>query len=231
MKNEYLMRPIARIYTDFPEKFGLPRQSGLVTQLRGKIIFEPPFRDPAALRGLEAYTHLWLLWLFSKNPAEERFVPTVRPPRLGGNRRMGVFATRSPNRPNPIGLSAVRLEDISFDKKLGPVIEVSGIDTVSGTPILDIKPYLGFTDSHPEAVCGFADEHRKDNLRVEFSPSAENISAELKTELCELLAQDPRPHYQNDPERIYGFTYRDLEIGFKVENGILTVLGIEKKTI
>lgn len=230
MKTEYLMKPIARIYTDFSEKFGLPRQSGLVAGLRGKIIFEPPFRDPSALRGLEEYSHIWLLWLFSESPVG-RFMPTVRPPRLGGNRRMGVFATRSPNRPNPIGLSAVRLEGISFDKKLGPVIEVSGIDTVSGTPILDIKPYLGFADAYPEAVCGFADRHRGEQLQVEFSPAVKNIPEDLKNELCAILAEDPRPHYQNDPERIYGLTYRGLEIGFKVENGILTVHGIEKKTV
>lgn len=228
MSTEYNMRPIAKIYTDFPEKFGLPRQSGLVPELRGKIIFEPPFRDPAAVRGLEAYTHIWLLWLFSESPVG-RFMPTVRPPRLGGNKRMGVFATRSPNRPNPIGLSAVRLESICLDKKLGPVISVSGIDMLNETPILDIKPYLGFADAHPEAVCGFADEHRDEKLRVKFSQSAANaLTEEVQGELCAILAEDPRPHYQNDPERIYGFTYRELEIGFKVENGLLTVLNAEK---
>ena len=228
MSTEHNMQPIAKIYTDFPEKFGLPRQSGLVPELRGKVVFEPPFRDPAAVRGLEAYTHIWLLWLFSESPVG-RFMPTVRPPRLGGNKRMGVFATRSPNRPNPIGLSAVRLESICLDKKLGPVISVSGIDMLNRTPILDIKPYLGFADSHPEAVCGFADEHRDEKLCVKFTQSAANVLPEkVQGELCAILAEDPRPHYQNDPERIYGFTYCGLEISFKVENGLLTVLNAEK---
>lgn len=231
MSTEYSIRPIAKIYTDFPEKFGLPRQSGLVAGLRGKIVFEPPFRDPSAVRGLEEYTHIWLLWLFSESPGG-RFMPTVRPPRLGGNKRVGVFATRSPNRPNSIGLSAVRLEGIHLDKKLGPVISVSGIDMMNETPILDIKPYLGFADAHPEAVCGFADRHRDEKLQVEFSQSAANtLTDEAQAELYAILAEDPRPHYQNNPERIYGFTYRDFEIAFKVENGLLTVLNAKNNLV
>ena len=220
------MRPIAKIYTDFPEKFGLPRQSGLIKELRGKIIFEPEYRDISAVRGLEEYSHIWLLWEFSGFGGD--WSPTVRPPRLGGNKRVGVFATRSPNRPNPIGLSAVRLRKISLDKKLGAVLEVSGIDMVNGTPIYDIKPYLSFADSYPDAVCGFADEKFGDKAAVEIPESIANtLGAETLLQLREILAEDPRPHYQNDPDRIYGFTFKNLEIRFKAVNGVIKLLSAE----
>ena len=196
------MRPIAKIYTDFPEKFGLPRQSGIVKELCGKIVFEPAYRDISAVRGLEEYSHIWLLWQFSGFDGGD-WSPTVRPPRLGGNKRMGVFATRSPNRPNPIGLSAVRLEKISFDEKLGAVLEVSRIDMMNGTPIYDIKPYLSFADSYPDAVCGFADEKFGER---------------------NILAEDPRPHYQNDPDRVYGFTFKDMQIRFCAAENRIKVL-------
>ena len=182
------MRPIAKIYTDFPEKFGLPRQSGLIKELRGKIVFEPAYRDISAVRGLDKYSHIWLLWQFSGFDGGD-WSPTVRPPRLGGNKRMGVFATRSPNRPNPIGLSAVRLEKISLDEKLGAVLEVSGIDMMNGTPIYDIKPYLSFADSYPDAVCGFADEKFGERAAVEIPESiAATLDAETLLQLRKILA-------------------------------------------
>ena len=222
------MQPIAKIYTDFPEKFGLPRQSGLIKELRGKIIFEPEYRDISAVRGLEEYSHIWLLWEFSGFGGD--WSPTVRPPRLGGNKRVGVFATRSPNRPNPIGLSAVRLEKINLDKKLGAVLEVSGIDMVNGTPIYDIKPYLSFADSYPNAVCGFADEKFGDKAAVEIPESiSDTLSAETLLQLKEILAEDPRPHYQTDPDRIYGFTFKNLEIRFRAEKGVIKLLSAESK--
>lgn len=223
------MRPIAKIYTDFPEKFGLPRQSGLVENLRGKIVFEPEYRDISAVRGLEEYSHIWLLWEFSGFKGGD-WSPTVRPPRLGGNKRVGVFATRSPNRPNPIGLSAVRLEKISLDKKLGAVLEVSGIDMMNGTPIYDIKPYLSFADSYPHAVCGFATEKFGEKETVEIPESiADTLDAETLLQLKKILEEDPRPHYQTDPERVYGFTFKSLEIHFKAEKGVIKLLSAESK--
>lgn len=224
-----MMRPIAKIYTDFPEKFGLPRQSGLVENLRGKIVFEPEYRDISAVRGLEEYSHIWLLWEFSGFKGGD-WPPTVRPPRLGGNKRVGVFATRSPNRPNPIGLSAVRLEKISLDKKLGAVLEVSGIDMMNGTPIYDIKPYLSFSDSYPHAVCGFAAEKFGEKATVEIPESiADTLDAETLLQLKKILEEDPRPHYQTDPERVYGFTFKSLEIHFKAEKGVIKLLSAESK--
>ena len=218
------MRPIAKIYTDFPEKFGLPRQSGLVENLRGKIVFEPEYRDISAVRGLEEYSHIWLLWEFSGFKGGD-WSPTVRPPRLGGNKRVGVFATRSPNRPNPIGLSAVRLEKISLDKKLGAVLEVSGIDMMNGTPIYDIKPYLSFADSYPHAVCGFAAEKFGEKATVEIPESiAYTLDAETLLQLRKILAEDPRPHYQNDPDRVYGFTFKDMQIRFCAAENRIKVL-------
>ena len=218
------MRPIAKIYTDFPEKFGLPRQSGIVKELCGKIIFEPEYRDISAVRGLDKYSHIWLLWQFSGFDGGD-WSPTVRPPRLGGNKRMGVFATRSPNRPNPIGLSAVRLEKISFDKKLGAVLEVSGIDMMNGTPIYDIKPYLSFADSYPDAVCGFAHEKFGERAAVEIPESiADTLDAETLLQLRKILAEDPRPHYQNDPDRVYGFTFKDMQIRFCAAENRIKVL-------
>lgn len=218
---------IARIYTEFPDKFGLPRQSGIVGGLKGRIIFEPEYRDFSAVRELSEFSHIWLLWYFSRSE-KSGWSPTVRPPRLGGNRRIGVFATRSPNRPNPIALSAVRLERVSAGGASGPVLEVSGIDMCDGTPILDIKPYLSFADSYPDAANGFADEVSGGKAAVIIP---EDIRASLSDETADLLrsvlAEDPRPRYHSDPERIYGFIFKNLEIKFKVRNGFITVLSAD----
>ena len=192
-------------------------------------MFEPEYRDISAVRGLEEYSHIWLLWEFSGFGSGD-WSPTVRPPRLGGNKRVGVFATRSPNRPNPIGLSAVRLEKISLDKKLGAVLEVSGIDMMNGTPIYDIKPYLSFADSYPNAICGFADEKFGEKATVEIPESiADTLDAETLLQLKKILEEDPRPHYQTDPERVYGFTFKSLEIHFKAEKGVIKLLSAESK--
>ena len=220
------IEPIAHIETDLPTKFGLPRQSGLVPQLTARIIFEPLYRDPVAFRGLEGYSHLWLIWGFSRN-TRDAWAATVKPPRLGGNTRMGVFATRSPYRPNALGLSSVKLERIEADEKQGPVLIVSGADLMSGTPIYDVKPYLPFTDSHPEARGGFAADHVDDRLEVVFPPELlKKIPEDKREALLGLLAQDPRPAYIDDPRRRYGFNYLDLDVRFTVENGILTVVEI-----
>lgn len=225
--NEYIMKPIARIYTDFPDKFGIPRQSGIVKELKGRVVFEPPYRDYRAVKELCEYSYIWLVWLFSRSERED-WSPTVRPPRLGGNKRVGVFATRSPYRPNPIGLSAVKLERVEFNKSLGPVLEVSGIDMANGTPILDIKPYLSFADSYPDAVCGFADRLYGQSLNVIIpNELLKTLPADLTDTLKSLLAQDPRPRYQNDPERIYGFSFNKYEIKFKVAGNVLTVISVE----
>ncbi len=217
------MEPIARIHTDFSTKFGVPRQSGLVEALEAEIIFEPPYRDPAALRGLEGFSHLWLVWVFHQ-AAGRPWSPTVRPPRLGGNRRMGVFATRSPFRPNPVGLSAVKLAGIEAAGPSGPVLRVRGADLVDGTPILDIKPYLPYADCIPEASGGFAPQPALAPLTVEISPALlERVPPERREALEAVLAQDPRPRYQADPERIYGFTFAGLEVRFTAEGDRLTV--------
>ena len=219
---------IARIRNDFPTKFGLPRQAGLAPSLRSKIVFEPAYRVPEALRGLEGFSHIWLIWGFSATSgtptrpgSEFHWSPTVRPPRLGGNVRMGVFATRSPFRPNPIGLSSVRLESIEDDGANGRVLIVSGADLMDGTPIYDIKPYLPGVDAHPEAADGFVGTHAQQLLEVELAPElAERLSSSQQSALREILAQDPRPAYHAahpDPKRIYGFTYAGLEIHFTVE--------------
>lgn len=222
------MNIIARIYTGFPEKFGLPRQSGLAKSLKGKIIFEPEYRAEAAFRGLEEFSHIWILWYFSRSD-KEKWSPTVRPPRLGGNKRMGVFATRSPFRPNPIGLSAVKLEKLTFEKNEGPVLWVSGVDMADGTPIFDIKPYLSFADSYSEASDGFADGVFKQKLQVEFAVDiAEKLPDDILNPLSEILAEDPRPHYQDDPDRIYGFNFLAYEIRFRVSGCKLTVVSAEK---
>lgn len=222
MKKE--LKVIAHIKTDFKTKFGIPRQSGL-TDLEGLIIFEPEYRNDDALRGIEDFSHLWLIWNFSKAERDE-WSPTVRPPRLGGNKRVGVFATRSPFRPNSIGLSSVKLLG-KVKTTEGTALKVSGADLMDGTPIYDIKPYLPYTDSHPEAIGGFADEKLKDNLEVDFPPELLNkIPDNKKSALLELLSEDPRPHYINDSERIYGFEFADFEIKFKVENTTLTVLEV-----
>ncbi len=218
------LKIIAHIQTDFKTKFGIPRQSGL-TDLEGLIIFEPEYRNDDALRGIEEFSHLWLIWNFSK-AQRDGWSPTVRPPRLGGNKRVGVFATRSPFRPNSIGLSSVKLLG-TIKTKQGTALRVSGADLLNGTPIYDIKPYLPYTDSHPDAVGGFADERLKDSLEVIFPPRLlEKIPENKKSALCELLSEDPRPHYISDPDRIYGFEFADFEIKFKVENNILTVVDI-----
>lgn len=220
---ELICKPIATVRTPFPTKFGIPRQSGLVEQTEARILFEEPYRTPDALRGIEGYSHLWLLWLFSAS-VREGWSPTVRPPRLGGNVRVGVFATRSPFRPNPIGLSCVRLLRVE-----GCELVVAGADLMDGTPILDIKPYLPYTDARADAVGGFADEVRENNLRVHFPPElAEALPDDLRDALTGLLAEDPRPHYQDDPERIYGFPFAGYEVRFRVQNGEATVLSIEQ---
>lgn len=223
------IRIIAHIYTDFDEKFGIPRQSGIVKQCRGRIVFEPEYRSEDALDGITGYSHLWIIWKFSESVREE-WSPTVRPPRLGGNKRVGVFATRSPFRPNPMGLSSVRLEKVITDEVDGPQLIVSGVDMLNGTPVYDIKPYLSYTDSHPDAVCGFADEVRDYGLEVVIP---ENISDKLghckSDELRELLAQDPRPGYRHDKgsddsERIYGMAFSGYNIKFYVKDSVLTVI-------
>ena len=197
------MKIIARIRTELPEKFGVPRQSGLVPQLRGRVIFEPEYRNPDGVRGLEDFSHIWLIWQFSR-AVREGWSPTVRPPRLGGNRRMGVFATRSPFRPNALGLSSVRLDRVELDPALGPVLHVSGADLMDGTPIFDIKPYLAYTDSHPEASGSFA--LAGDAVRVECAEGVlDALPQEKRETLLRVLAQDPRPGYQHEAGRIYGF--------------------------
>ncbi len=222
------INPIAHIHTDFPSKFGVPRQSGLVNELTAEIVFTPPYRDKNALRGIEEFSHLWLIWHFSFFKTGEVWSPTVRPPRLGGNRRMGVFATRSPNRPNPIGLSSVKLLGVDLDTDRGPIICVSGADLVDGTPIFDIKPYLPFTDSHPDATGGFAAEVKEYSLDVIIDKKLLSVLPnDKKVSLIEILKQDPRPAYQNDPNRIYKFEYSCFTVSFFVEDGILTVTDIK----
>ena len=226
--HESTIRPIAYIHTDLPTKFGLPRQSGLVPQLRSTIVMEPLYRDPVAFRGIEGFSHLWLIWGFSENKRDS-WAATVKPPRLGGNKRMGVFATRSPYRPNALGLSSVKLESIDFDEKLGPVLTVSGADLMDGTPIYDIKPYLPHTDCHPDALGGFADQFVDYALDVVFPEEWLAMIPEDKREaLCGILAQDPRPSYIDDPERVYGFNFLDMDVRFRVRDGVLTVCEIEK---
>lgn len=224
MKTE--LNIIAHIRTDFTSKFGIPRQSGLVDELEATIIFEPEYRNPDALRGLEEYTHLWLLWQFSECIGKE-WTPTVRPPRLGGNKRMGVFATRSPFRPNPIGLSCVKLLGIEKTEKYGFVIRVSGADLLDGTPIYDVKPYLPYVDSHPEASNGFALDEKEGRLEVEISDELiKVIPSGKQSALKAVLAQDPRPGYQDIPDRVYGIEFAGFDVRFKVENNILIVVEI-----
>ena len=222
------LKPIAHIKTDFPEKFGIPRQSGRVPELKGKIIFEKEFRDPDFTRGIEEFSHLWLIWEFSDSE-KDKVSPTVRPPRLGGNVRVGVFATRSPFRPNPIGLSCVKLEKIEEDEKLGRILTVGGIDMKDGTPIYDIKPYLPYADCHPEATGGFAEEKRHYALTVDFPAALEaQIDPAHRAALRGVLAHDPRPSYQSDPERMYGVAFAGKNVKFTVEDGVLTVRKIEE---
>ena len=219
---------IARMKSDFPTKFGIPRQSGLVESTHATIVFEPEFRNPDALRGLDGYSHLWLLWQFSEC-ADKEWNPTVRPPRLGGNVRMGVFASRSPFRPNSIGLSCVKLEKTEYDKNLGTVLYVSGCDLMNGTPIYDIKPYLPYCDSKPDATGGFTETLAERKLQLNIDTDLiGRVPEEKRAELTAVLAGDPRPSYQDDPEREYGFEFADFEIGFKVCNKILTLTRIDK---
>lgn len=221
------LKIIARIRSDFPSKFGIPRQSGLVEELKAELVFEPEYRNPEALRGIEGFSHIWLIWLFSE-AVRASWSPTVRPPRLGGNTRMGVFATRSPFRPNPIGLSAVRLDGIRRDETLGQVLLVSGADLMDGTPILDIKPYLPFADSYPQASGGFTGQKIDGPLKVEVSqPLLVQVPKEHRQALLGVLAQDPRPSYHTDPQRVYGMEFAGLEVRFSVQNDVLTVLTIK----
>lgn len=219
LRNIFLMsrqiKPVAYIYTGFSSKFGIPRQSGLVPAA-GKIVFEKEYRSPDAVRGLEDYSHLWLIWDFSEAHTEE-FSPTVRPPRLGGNKRMGVFATRSPFRPNSLGLSLVGIEKIDLDCPDAPVIYVRGADILNGTPVYDIKPYLPFADSVPDAKAGFAGEVAEEKLETEIRCDVSRVPEEKLAEILRLLGQDPRPHYQNDPERVYSFEYDGFHVEFRVE--------------
>ena len=221
------MKPIARIHSDFATKFGIPRQSGVVGSLQAEIIFEPKFRSRDAVRGLEAFSHIWLIWEFSENVRAD-WSPTVRPPRLGGNVRMGVFATRSPFRPNEIGLSSVRLDRVEPNTPDGPVLHISGADLMDGTPIFDIKPYLAYTDSHPEARGGFA--LTTDAVRVKCPAQLlEKLPQERRQTLLNVLAQDPRPGYQHEPGRVYGFPFAGFEVKFTVEGDLLTVRQIESR--
>lgn len=219
---------IAHIENSFTEKFGVPRQSGLA-DITSRIVFEPEYRSPDAFRGIEGYSHLWLLWIFSAAKMDG-FVPTVRPPRLGGNKRMGVFATRSPFRPNSIGLSSVKLEKISFYEKDSPVLYVKGADLMNGTPIIDVKPYLSYTDSHPDALNGFALDTTAPLLSVVFPEELRAvIGGEKSAELIQILAQDPRPQYQDSPDRLYSMSYGGFDVDFSVSGDVLTVKNIRKK--
>jgi len=224
------MKIIAHIENDLPEKFGLPRQSGLVDDIYSTIVFEPLYRNPDAIRGLEKFSHIWLLWAFEGFDSDS-FSPTVRPPKLGGNERVGVFATRSPNRPNPIGLSCVRLVNIE-DSARGPIITVAGADLKNNSAIYDIKPYLPYADSHPEALGGFTDTLNITPLEVDFPKELRcRLLPEKIKAAISLLSQDPRPSYHNDPNREYGMSYAGYNIRFRVENKILHVINVEKESI
>ena len=228
--SSHTMEVIARIRTDFPDKFGIPRQSGLVETLEADIVFEPAYRNADALRGLEEYSHIWLIWQFSRSVREGDWSPTVRPPRLGGNTRMGVFATRSPFRPNPIGLSCVRLKKVVLSGPDGPRLRVCGADLVDGTPIYDIKPYLPYADAHPEAVGGFAREDAGETLQVEFpSELLSRILPAKQQGLLGVLARDPRPAYQNKPERVYRMSFAGMDVHFRVEDGVLRVCDVTEQ--
>lgn len=221
--------PIAHIRTDFPEKFGIPRQSGLAAELQARIVFEPRYRNADALRGLEDFSHIWLVWEFSANRHQAQWQPTVRPPRLGGNRQMGVFATRSPYRPNPLGLSCVCLESIDYECADAPVIYVKGADLMDGTPIYDIKPYIKYADSRPDAVCGYVDSLQERSLQVVLpeAVSEKMIDRSRLAALVEVLGLDPRPSYHDDPERVYGLSFAGQNVKFRVRDGVLTVIDIE----
>lgn len=223
------IKPIAFIKTEFPEKFGIPRQSGLAKDLRGRIIFEPQFRNPDAFRGLEGFSHIWLIWEFSANRTTREWQPTVRPPRLGGNTHLGVFATRSPFRPNPLGLSCVEIDRIDLFTDEGPVITVKGADLMDGTPIYDIKPYIRYADSRQQALCGYVDSLEERSLKVvfpsELSSRIEDTS--VIPSLVETLRLDPRPSYHDDPERVYGLSFARLNVKFRVNGEVLTVVDVQ----
>lgn len=227
MREEWTLRVIARMESDYTAKFGVPRQSGMVLEERGAVVFEPAYRDENALRGILGYSHLWLLWGFSEVERPEGFSPMVKPPRLGGNRRMGVFATRSPYRPNPIGLSSVALLGTERRPGKGTVLLVAGADLKNGTPIYDIKPYLSFTDSHPDAKNGFAAAHEDDRLEVTFPDELlERVPEQKRAALIAALSLDPRPGYQENPDFRYGFSYAGLDVRFSVSDGVLTVFDV-----
>ncbi len=226
MTDKIEMNIIGRIGTDFPTKFGIPRQSGVVKELKGRIVFEPEYRNEDALRGIEGFSHLWLIWQFSEN-VREGWSPTVRPPILGGNTRVGVFATRSPFRPNPIGLSSVKLEGVEVDPHDGTVLVVSGADLMDGTPILDIKPYIPYADSHPEATEGFRSGGWNRMLEVDFPEELlEKVPESHRQALIGVLANDPRPSYHNDPDRVYGMPFGDVEVKFSVNERVLKVVAV-----
>lgn len=223
----FQIKPIARIQTIFPTKFGIPRQSGIVQSIKGTIVFEPEYRHSDAFRGIEGFSHLWLIWQFSET-LDKAWSPTVRPPRLGGNKRMGVFATRSPFRPNSLGLSSVMLESVELHPTRGPLLHVLGADLMHNTPIFDIKPYIAFTDSHPQAISGFAQSNENYCLVVDFPNELFNvIPSEHQQALLDILAHDPRPSYQHDPERIYGMPFAGFDIKFTVDKGILKVHSVD----
>lgn len=222
------MKIIGKIYTDMPDKFGVPRQSGIVKELTGKIVFEKPYSVREAFEGIEEFSHLWIIWQFSENIRED-FSPTVRPPRLNGNRRKGVFATRSPFRPNPIGLSCVKLERVEHTKNQGTVLYVSGVDMKNETPIYDIKPYVAYADCIRDAKSSFAEEHKNDSLIVEFPRELlDKIPENKQKGIMGILRHDPRPAYQNDPDRVYGVRYLNFDVRFKVSGDTLTVTEIDE---
>ena len=228
MSAEHEMKVIARIHSDFSTKFGIPRQSGLVKELRSTVVFEPEYRNADALRGMEGFNYLWLIWQFSEAVRKD-WSPTVRPPRLGGNTRMGVFATRSPFRPNAIGLSSVRLEGVAVHPEWGTVLEISGADLMDGTPIYDIKPYVPYADCHEDALSGFVGETPRRMLTVEFPDTwLQKVPEEKRAALTAVLANDPRPSYQHDPDRVYGFVFAGLEVRFTVAEETLTVCAVEQ---
>ena len=224
---DYMIRPIAHIESDFAEKFGVPRQAGIVEALEARVVFRPEYRSDEALRGIEGFSHLWLIWQFSRNLRQD-WSPTVRPPRLGGNVRLGVFATRSPFRPNSLGLSCVRLLGVEKDPQLGSILRVAGADLVDGTPIFDVKPYLPYADCRPEALGGFAPDSGA-TLRVAYAPGVEERIPEAKrAALGGVLENDPRPRYQEDPERVYGMRFAGRNVLFRVDGDTLTVLDVQE---
>ena len=225
----YTLKTIARIRSDFPTKFGIPRQAGIVSELESLIVFEPEYRNDEALRGIEDFSHLWLIWQFSE-AVRDTWSPTVRPPRLGGNVHVGVFATRSPFRPNSLGLSSVELERVELTPDRGPVLHIKGADLMDGTPIFDIKPYITYADSHPDATGGFTSKTQFHTLTVELPDSlCGGMDENTKTALVQVLSNDPRPQYHDDPKRIYGFGFAGFEVKFKVDGDNLTVLDIKKE--